>query len=313
MSSLPPPASSDPAPGMARAGMVAVVGRASVGKSSLVNAILGEKVSIVSPVAQTTRNVIRGILTEPRGQLVFLDTPGIHKAQSDLGKLMNQKARAAAEGVDVVLLVLDSSVPPRDEDVGWMSRIQHQDVLCVACLNKLDQGGAHAEAYRQAWAEKAREKAVTKDPLWLGVSAQTGAGVPELVDKLFEIVPSGPLLFPADVLTDYPRKLAIADAIREKLFGELRDELPHAVAVWIENIVEQDDAWNVEAVIYVNKSSQKGIVLGEKGRRLRKVRRSAEGELKAIYERPVTLDLWIKVEKDWNRNFWMLKKLGYAG
>ena len=133
-----------------------------------------------------------------------------------------------------------------------------------------------------------------------------------LTDRLFALAPEGPYLFPADVLTDYPRKLAMADVIREKLYASLHDELPHAVAVWVEKLEDTDPVWRVNAVIYVNKPSQKGIVIGTKGRVLRKVKRSAEGELETLYGRPVQVTLWVKIEPDWNKNFWMLKKFGYA-
>lgn len=296
-----------------RAGIVALIGRANVGKSSLLNAILGEKVSIVSPVAQTTRNVIRGILTEPRGQLVFHDTPGVHKAVGDLGRVMNRMARSAAEGADVALLVLDTSRPPREEDLGWMKKLQRESLPVVIALNKMDLGGAHAVELRAAWQEAKPGDAVPRpDPEWVEVSAATGQGIETLVSTLFVRVPEGPLLFPEDVLTDYPRKLAIADVIREKLFAELRDELPHAVAVWIEELDDSSDPWRIRALICVRKHSQKGIVIGEKGRLLRKVRRASEVELQRIYEHPVSLECWVKVEPNWDANFWLLKKFGYV-
>ena len=290
-----------------RAGMVAVIGRANVGKSSLINAILGEKVSIVSPVAQTTRTIVRGILTEPRGQLVLVDTPGMHKAQGDLGRVMNQTARSAVEGTDVAMLVLDASVAPRQEDVGWMKRLSDAVVPVVAVLNKKDIIGDHIAAYKEAWSRFG-----AKDPLWMSTSAMVGEGVPELTDQLFSMLPEGPHLFPADIVSDYPRRLTIADVIREKLFHELRDELPHAVAVWVEDVKEEGEEWSVDAVIYVNKASQKGIVIGEKGRLLRKIRRSSEAELKNMYERTIHVHPWVKVEPNWNRNFWLLKKFGYV-
>ena len=289
-----------------RAGIVAIVGRANVGKSTLLNAILEEKVSIVSPVAQTTRNAIRGILTEPRGQLVFIDTPGVHRAQNDLGRIMNKMARASVEGADVILLVLDPSDPPREEDEGWMRRLQKGTTTVVLLLNKADQNPQFAEAYRKLWTAEA------PPAHWATVSALAGTGVKELVDQLFGLMPQSPLLFPADILTDYPRKLNIADIIREKLFGVLREELPHSIAVWIEKIDEVENEWNVEASIYVNKPSQKGIVIGEKGRLLRKIKRSSEAELAAMYDRPISVKLWVKVEPNWTRNFWLLKKFGYV-
>jgi GTP-binding protein Era len=307
--------------GSLRAGMVAIVGRANVGKSSLLNQILGEKVSIVSPIAQTTRNLIRGILTEPRGQLVFLDTPGVHKASHDLGKIMNKVARSSIEGVDIVLLVLDSSVPPREEDDGWMRKLIKMGGGCVIALNKIDHGHTQVDALRQLWDKAVRELNETsspgflpplKEPHWMEVSALTGQGIPELVAALFERVPQGPYLFPADVLTDYPRKINIADVIREKLYKYLHDELPHEVTVWVESVDDKADGWIVDGTIYVNQGSQKPIVLGEKGRRLRAVKRAAEKELSEMYDRPVQVKLWIKVEKNWSKNFWLLKKFGYV-
>jgi GTP-binding protein Era len=308
-----------------KAGLIAIVGRANVGKSSLINAILEEKVSIVSPVAQTTRNVVRGILTEPRGQLVFLDTPGVHKAGSDLGKMMNRMARASVEGCDLVMFVVDGSEPPRDEDRGWMTRLQRAGLPVLVVVNKGDLGAGRADQFRHVWQECAARAAEFPDtnpdgtriapapePIWMETAATTGTGVAELVARLFELVPVGPYLFPADILSDYPRKLAIADVIREKLYGSLRDELPHSVAVWVEKFEDVDPVWKVGAVIYVTKPSQKGIVIGTKGRILRKVKRSAEGELETMYGRPVQVELWVKIEKDWNKNFWLLKKFGYS-
>jgi GTPase len=301
------PASSD-----RRSGMVAIVGRANVGKSSLTNAMLGEKLSIVSPVAQTTRSIIRGILTEPRGQLVLVDTPGLHKAPGDLGKVMNRLARTAVEGTDAILLVLDASAPLFDEDEGWMRRLVRQETPVVIALNKMDLGGRAEAAYRACWEKVSEGNEKPTVPVWHHVSATTGEGMTQLVDLLYERLPFGPLLYPEEMLSDYPRKLNMADVIREKLFMELREELPHAVAVWIEKLDDSQPDWNARVVIYVNKHSQKGIVIGEKGRMLRKVRRSSELELAQIYERNVSLDIMVKVEKNWGRNFWLLRQFGYV-
>lgn len=295
-----------------KAGIVAVVGRASVGKSTLVNALLGEKISIVSPIAQTTRNVVRGILTEPRGQLVLLDTPGVHKATYDLGKIMNRMARATAQGGDVVLLVLDTAQSPQQEDEGWIRRLVHEEIPCIIALNKCDKKGRYEAAYREIWTRVLEEKQVQKSTHWISVSGQTGAGIPELTTLLFDHLPVGPRLFSADVLTDYPRKLAIADVIREKYYSRLKEELPHAIAVWIENLNESEKGWNVDGYVYVNKPSQKGIVLGAKGHLLKGVTKESERELTELYEIPVKLTLWVKVEKNWAKNFWMLQKFGYA-
>jgi len=295
-----------------RAGVVAIVGRTNVGKSTLVNHLLGEKVSIVSDTVQTTRNVIRAILTEPRGQLVFLDTPGVHKAQGEMGKNLNKAARAAAQGVDALLLVLDSSSVPALEDDGWFRRITREEVPCIFALNKCDRSPDRAAAYRKLWEEIRAEKGAAREPVWISVSALLGTGMPGLLETLFGAVPEGPPLFPEDILTDYPRKLNMADVIREKLFLRLHEELPHAVAVWVEEIDEQANKWTVDATIYVERHSQKGIVIGEKGRLLKWVREQAEKELHDMYGVRFKLKLWVKVEKNWRKNFWILKKLGYA-
>ncbi len=303
-----------------RAGLVALVGRANVGKSSLLNRLLGEKVSIVSPIAQTTRNLIRGILTEPRGQLAFLDTPGVHRASADLGRLMNRIARASVKGVDAVALVLDRSVPPGEEDEGWMRRMLRREpgTRLFAVLNKVDRAGGHAAAYRALWerlaaAGEGAGAAAVSAPAWLEVSALAGTGTGELLDTLFSAMPVHPPLFPEDVLTDFPRKLAMADIIREKLLGRLHSELPHRVAVEVDDIADDGKTLRVSATIFVERESQKGIVIGQKGRLLRAVRRASQRELEAIYERSAAVvEVRVKVEPHWTRNFWFLKRLGYA-
>lgn len=295
-----------------RAGVVAVVGRTNVGKSTLLNALLGEKVSIVSDTVQTTRNVIRAILTEERGQLVFLDTPGVHKAVGDLGKNLNKMARSAIGGADAVLLVLDASSKLWQEDEGWMRRLMKDDTPCVILLNKTDIGTSFLEAYKERWQEVATEKESTLKPVWVEGSALKGNGLPALNDALFAPMPEGPHLFPEEILTDYPRKLNMADVIREKYFERLHEELPHCLAIWIESIEETPAKWTIEAEVYVERHSQKGIVIGEKGRLLKSVQYQAEKELTEMYGLPVKVKLWVKVEKDWRKNFWVLKKLGYA-
>jgi GTP-binding protein Era len=295
-----------------RTGVVAVVGRTNVGKSTLLNALVGEKVSIVSDTVQTTRNIIRAILTEPRGQIVFLDTPGVHKAMGELGKNLNKMARSSVNGADAVLLVLDASSKPWQEDDGWMRRLATEATPCLILLNKTDLGTSFVETYKTLWKEIAAEKNSTVKPVWIEGSALKGGGLPELTAALFAMVPEGPPLFPEDILTDYPRKLNMADVIREKLFERLHDELPHCVAVWVETITEGETEWKVDADIYIERHSQKGIVIGEKGRLLKSVKHHAEKELAEMYGLPVRLSLWVKVEKDWRKNFWILKKLGYA-
>ncbi|MEE9368230.1 MAG: GTPase Era [Pontiella sp.] len=299
-------------PDLGRAGIIAIVGRTNVGKSTLVNHLLGEKVSIVSDTVQTTRNLIRAILTEERGQIVFLDTPGVHKAKGDLGKNLNKTARAAVDGVDAILLVMDGASKPELEDDGWFRRIAREEIPCIIVLNKCDRGTNFHATYKALWNEIKEEKESEQEPIWTSVSALNGDGMAALLDTQFEKMPEGPALFPEDILTDYPRKLNIADVIREKLFHRLRDELPHAVAVWVEEIHEGEKKWTVDASIYVERHSQKGIVIGDKGRLLKMVRELAEKELYEMYGVRFKLNLWVKVEKNWRKNFWILKKLGYA-
>ncbi len=296
---------------LAHVGIVALVGRANVGKSTLMNRILAEKVSIVSPVVQTTRNLIRGVLTDSRGQMVLLDTPGIHKAHGELGRVLNRMARRAVEGVDVVALILDGSVPPRAEDEGWMKKLTRWERPVVVVINKSDVRQKYESDLRAAWDRAAAPNVSARCPTWMTVSALIGENVDALVDVLFRLLPSGPPLFPEDILTDFPRKLAMADAIREKLFFLLRKELPHAIAVRIDEIEENDAAMTIRATILVDKPSQKPIVVGMKGRLLRKVRRQSEAELRTLYEKDVTVDVWVKVQKHWAKNYWIRKQLGY--
>jgi GTP-binding protein Era len=295
-----------------RSGIVAVVGRASTGKSTLMNALLGEKVTIVSPIPQTTRAIVRGILTEARGQIVFLDTPGIHRSKNDLGRTMNRRARAAAEGADAVLLVLDAASHPFQEDEGWMRRLLFSPCPIVMALNKCDRSPLHADDYVTLWRRIEQEKHAAKPVDWIRISALQGDGLSDLIALLFERLPIGPQLFPEDILTDYPRKLAIADIVREKYNEVLRDELPHALAVEIEDIKEEQGAWTADGLVIVEKPSQKGIVIGAKGRLLKQVCERAEGELSEMYGRPIRLDLHVKVYPKWTRNHWMLKRLGYV-
>ena len=322
-----------PAP---HAGVVAVVGRTNAGKSTLVNRLVGEKVSIVSPVVQTTRTTVRGVLTEARGQLVLLDTPGLHKSRTVLGASMNKAARASASGADAVLLVCDASRAPELEDEGWMQR------LARSCRERAfreawDRAVAHAEAraaeaaaapggasspseppkQEKPWKRKKREAGELRPivrPLWLAGSAKTGEGVDALLDALFSLLPAGPLLFDGDTLTDHPEKLAVADVIREKLFGLFRDELPHSIGVSVERVERRGDgSVAVSGTVYVRKANQKGIVLGEKGRTLRTAKRRAEAELRDYFGAPaVDCELWVRVEPDWDENFFLLRKIGYA-
>lgn len=292
-----------------RSGMVAMVGCANAGKSSLMNRILEEKVSIVSPVPQTTRNQIRGIFTDGDRQLVFIDTPGLHTEYGNLGKMMNATAKKSIEGSDAILYVIDGSLKPQQKDEEWMERLSHERMPLVFAVNKKDLKGRRLLSYRALWEKKFEQK---NKPEWIETSALTGEGLDTLVDFLGGKVPKGPLLFPEEMLTDFPRKLMISDMVREQYFQVLRDEVPYNIAVWIEDVKEDGDTWMCMGTIYVKTNSHKGIVIGKKGRLLKRVKENASRELEEIYEKKVKMDLHVKVEKDWQKNFWILRRLGYA-
>ena len=294
---------------------VGIVGRTNGGKSTLVNALVGEKVSIVSPVVQTTRNTIRAILDEPRGQLVLTDTPGLHKAESKLGSLINKMARQAAANVDVLVLVFDVSEAPRLEDDGWMRRLlaEENPRPCVFFLNKCDRDPLFVDDFHTLWKNLQAETGVTREVTVLKGSAATGDGVRRLTDILFDLAAPGDRLSDPDTLSDYPRRLAMADIVREKFFLTLKDELPHEVGVRVDTFRENRDRWHVEITLLVTRDSQKPIVIGPGGRTIRRIRLAAQKEIAEQYGVAVALELWVKVDKNWTTNNYTLRQMGYLG
>ncbi len=297
---------------MRKAAIVGVVGRTNAGKSTLVNRMVGEKVTIVSPVEQTTRNTIRGIVEDPRGQLVLLDTPGLHKAVGPLGKILNGMARASSAGVDILMVVFDAAHEPQLEDEGWMRRVAKEcPEKCVFVLNKCDRAPFYETMFRDMWQEVAAAQ-LPNPPSWIRACGIKPGGCDELLAALFALAEEGPALFPEDIVTDYPRKLAIADVVREKLIQRLHDEVPHEVGVVVVDLGEQDRAWDVAVNIYVNRPSQKGIVIGPHGGNLKAVRMSAEPELSEMFGVRVRLELWVKVEPNWMKNNRLMAEMGYV-
>lgn len=297
-----------------KAAVVGVVGRTNAGKSTIVNRLVGEKVSIVSPVEQTTRNTIRGIVEDPRGQLVLLDTPGLHKAVGPLGKLLNGMARASSAGVDVLLVVFDAGHEPQLEDEGWMRRVAKEaPERCVFALNKADRAPFYETMFRDLWKDVSTSMDSKTQPKWVKACAIRPNGCDELLDALFDFAEVGPALFPEDIVTDYPRKLAIADVIREKLLQRLHDEVPHEVGVTVSHLSEKKSGWEVDVTIYVNRPSQKGIVIGPGARLIKAVRQCSEPELSEMFGVRVRLELWVKVVPNWMKNNRLLAEMGYLG
>ena len=306
---------------MAKVATVAVVGRTNAGKSTLVNALVGEKVSIVSPVEQTTRNTIRGIVADPRGQLVLLDTPGLHKAVGTLGTLLNRMARRSAAGADITCVVFDASQEPQLEDIGWMQRVaKEKPEKVVFVLNKADKSPFFEKMFRDAWQEAcgtsgSSELELEKGtiPLWVKSISTTEGGAKPVLDALFGFAEEGELLFDEDIVTDYPRKLAIADVIREKYLAHLHQELPHELGIIVKRVVDEGSRWKSEAEVLVNRPSQKPIVIGRAASTIKAVRKAAERELKEVFGVPVSLELWVNVEPNWMKNQKMLAEMGYLG
>lgn len=307
---------------MPKVAVVGVVGRTNAGKSTLVNRLVGEKVSIVSPVEQTTRNTIRGIVDEERGQLVLLDTPGLHKAVGNLGKILNRMARRSAAGADILAVVFDASEEPQMEDIGWMSRVaKEKPEKLLFVLNKADRNPFYEEAFRSAWDEALADVAVAypdesgavAEPVWVKAISTTEGGGNRVLDTLFEFAEEGEKLFPEDIVTDYPRKLAMSDVIREKFLARLHQEIPHELGIAVKKIVESAGRWDVEADVIVNRNSQKPIVIGRGAETLKNVRKRSERELSEIFGVKVALKLWVRVEPKWMQNEKILSEMGYVG
>ncbi|MGH9263754.1 MAG: GTPase Era [Acidimicrobiales bacterium] len=277
-----------------KSGFATLVGRPNVGKSTLLNAILGEKVSIVAPSPQTTRTEVRGVLTRADAQVVFVDTPGIHKPRTTMGERLNATAAAATSGVDVVCLVIDATAPLGKGDRFVASRVP-KDALCV--VNKVD------VADRTQVLQQLARAAELDLAEYFPVSARTGHGVSELVKAIVARLPEGPKYYPDDMVTDQPDQIWVAELVREQLLAHVREELPHSIAC---RVTEYD--WPLIRVeILVERESQKGIVIGKGGLVLKQVGQAVRAQLRE----GAYLDLVVKVEPDWQRQPRSLDRLGY--
>ena len=296
-----------------RCGMVSIVGRPNVGKSTLLNKIVGEKVAIVSKVPQTTRNQIRGIYTDERGQIIFVDTPGVHRGQDQLDKFMNQSAYGIANEADVIIHLVDANdtVGPEEEEL--VQRLNGLKVPVILGLNKVDLKGKTISQYLTLW-EKVSGKPVQENPrlTLLPLSGKDGTNVNKLIDLVFELLPEGQALYPKDTVCDIPQQMVIADVIREKLYGLLQQELPHSIAVIIESIEpRQNKVKHIRALILVDRDSQKSIVISKGGQLLKKAGTLARAELEGLLGSKIFLEIFVKSRKDWRDSPSLLQEMGY--
>jgi len=294
-----------------KSGFVTLVGRPNAGKSTLVNAIMGRKVAITSGTAQTTRHRLRAVLTEPGFQMVMVDTPGLHKPHDALGEELNTSALKALEDVDVVALLIDASKPIGRGDEWVAAQVARARGAKLCVLTKTDIASPETVA---AQAEAAR--GLGQWDAMVGLSAVSGRNVDAFVEEVVFFLPEGPMWFPEDMETDQPESVIVAEFIREKILRSFRDEVPHAIGVAVDSMEYVGSAANelcrIYATIYVERDSQKGIIIGRKGQALKKVGTEARADLEALLGCKVWLDLNVKVKKNWRRDATQIRKFGYG-
>ncbi|MGH2399144.1 MAG: GTPase Era [bacterium] len=282
---------------MARSGFVALAGRTNVGKSALLNRLVGTKVAITAAAPQTTRTRIQGVLTRPDAQIVFIDTPGIHDPRHRLGERMVTQTRQALKDADAILAVFDASVPLTPEDRLAGSLIRQAGKPAVAALNKIDRVTSD-----ELDARVAEVSGLTSFTAVVTVSATRGVGVDRLIETLMALLPEGPQFFPPDMVTDQPEQFLIREFIREQAIALTREELPHSVAVEIEEFEERSaDLVYIRATVHVERESHKKMLIGRGGRMLKEIGRRARAEIEALLGRRVYLDLWVKTSRDWRQ------------
>lgn len=290
-----------------KSGFVAIVGRPNVGKSTFLNRVIGQKIAIMSNTAQTTRNKIQGIYTTDEAQIVFIDTPGVHKPKSKLGDYMVQSAMSALNEVDAVLFMVNAAEKRGAGDNFIIDRLKNVKAPVYLLINKIDQVKPDdllpvMEQYQTALPWKAVYP----------ISALEGNNVDELLTGLVEQMPNGPQYYPADQVTDHPERFVVSELIREKIFMLTREEVPHSVAVEIESMKQKDeDHVHIEATIIVERPTQKGIMIGKGGSMLKKIGTLARQDIEYLLGSKVYLQLWVKVQPNWRDKSTLLKSYGY--
>lgn len=294
------------APAGYKSGFVGIVGRPNVGKSTLMNRLVGQKIAITSPVAQTTRNRLRGILTAPEAQIIFVDTPGIHKPHHQLGKVLLQNAQIAIRSVDVVLFVVDGSVAAGGGDRYIVDLLTKVEIPVILGANKLDEQPTDSESIDRSYA-------AIVNPQWpvIKFSAVTGEGVPSLQQLLVDNLEEGPYYYPPDLVTDQPERFIMGELIREQILLLTREEVPHSVAIAIDLVEEEPKITRILATIHVERDSQKGILIGKSGSMLKSIGSVAREQIQKLIEGKVYLELFVKVQPKWRQSRTRLAELGY--
>jgi GTP-binding protein Era len=293
-----------------RSGFVALVGKPNVGKSTLLNAWAGQKIAIVSDKPQTTRHRIRAIVTRPEAQVIFVDTPGIHEPRHRLGEFMVETATRAVPDADLVLFVVDAADAPSPNDRSIAKLIATKGgAATIVALNKADLVPPPILTARLA-----EYGALCEHALLMPLSATRGTGVSELLAAVISRLPLGPRYYPEDQVTDQDERFIVAELIREQILEQLRQEVPHSVAVLVDEFKErpEKDLVYISANVFVERNSQKGIIIGQGGRQLKRIGRAAREEIQRLLGRKVYLDLWVKVKKKWRKDENELRRLGYA-
>lgn len=290
-----------------KSGFIGIIGRPNVGKSTLMNQLVGQKIAITSPVAQTTRNRLRGILTTPAAQLIFVDTPGIHKPHHQLGKVLVQNARIAINSVDVVLFVVDASQAAGGGDRYIVDLLEHTQTPVIVGLNKIDQQPADAQQLDNSY----MQLATAHNWQVVKFSALNGEGLATLQQVLIEHLEPGPYYYPPNLVTDQPERFIMGELIREQILLLTREEVPHSVAIAIEKVEEAPEITRVFAAINVERDSQKGILIGSGGSMLKAIGSAAREQIQKLIAGKVYLELFVKVQPKWRQSRWRLEELGY--